>query len=266
MQLTPGTTINVTTTVTRQTLYDLVYNAIGATVQQSDLSSDVLPIMAQSSPPNNPPPGMFWFDQTDQLMKVFVDVIDDTGCSIWLSVGPDRFDVACLAGEPLPFGAALVFSGAGRTVQLPPDWPALSQNTSYTNMRFEHLKVVGFQNENNNADHTASTVASNSWFPMAVSGLVWAWNVMGDNTKLGFTGNMAWAGLPSSFSAWTGFSSYTAIRGGLVVTTHANYNAARNLAPLVRTLHQTCLRDPSTQWARVLFTVPVVARYAALQP
>jgi hypothetical protein len=266
MQLTPGTTITASTIVTRQTLYDLIYNAIGGTVQESDLSAGVLPIMAQSLPPGTTTPGMLWWDQTDQLMKVYTDTIDNTGCSIWLAIGPDRFDVATIAAEPIPFGAACVFAGNGRYIKLPPDWPALCKATEYTNMRFEHLKVVGFQNENNNLSHTGQTTGSGSWFPMAASGLVWAWNCLGTTAFLGFGGNMSWAGLPTSFSSWTGLSGYTAIRGGLVATPHNNYNGVRNLAPLVRTLHQSCLRIPSGHWARVLFTVPVLARTGNATP
>lgn len=266
MQLTPGTSIENSTTVTRQTLYDLVYNAIGGTVQASDLHTSVLTVAAQSSVPT-PYPGLLWYDQTDQLAKVYTDMIDGTGCSLWLSIGPDRFDVAVLATEPIPFGAAVQFTGTGRKVSLPPDWPLLCKNTNYTNMRFEHLKIVGFNNDNNNANHTISTAASGTWFAMGALGIVWAWHVLGDTNWTAGGGNHGWVGFPSSFSALTGPSGYTAIRGGMVPTNvTAVVGAGGQLAAIARGFHQTTLKGAQPQaWARVLFTVPCCGRWSTTQ-
>jgi len=146
MNLTPGVTIETTDIVSRQTIYDLVANAGGGTIQAADLAEEVVVITTQSEAPSDPKPGQCWWDQTEQLMKVFTDVIDNTACSVWLSVGPDRFDVAMLTTEPIPFGAAVMFTGDNRKVRLPDD-PTTYENTGASETRFEHCKVIGCQTE-----------------------------------------------------------------------------------------------------------------------
>lgn len=118
MNLTAGVTIEAGQTVTRQTIYDLVANAQGGTISSAELSSVVFDIVVGSSATNPTAPGLLWYDQTDLLLKGYIDVRDNTGCSVWVAMGPDRFDEIFLAGEHLPGGALcrLDPTGGGRSV------------------------------------------------------------------------------------------------------------------------------------------------------
>lgn len=215
MYLTPGVTIERTDTVSRQTIYDLVANAVGGTVQATDLSDEVKVVVSQSEAPTTVSPGLVWWDQTEQLMKVYTDMIDGTACSVWLSVGPDRFDVAMLATEPIPFGAAVQFTGENRKVELPPDTITL-ENTGPSETRFEHCKVVGFQNMTAFSTLTAQTAASGSWFPCAVQGLCWAWYpVYLPSNGRGSVGGTGMDSIISCISGLTSASGISDVRGGL---------------------------------------------------
>jgi hypothetical protein len=184
MQLTPGTTIERGDTVTRQTIYDLVNNAIGGTVQESDLAEYVLQAVPQSEPPT-PYPGRLWFDQTEQLMKVYTDVMDDTAVSVWLSLGPDRFDVALIAAEPIPYGAAIQLVGDGRWAKLPPD-PLSLEAMGKGFYEWEVARVIGFNN--NGTMLAAETVDSGAWFSCAVDGFVRTWHPVNKNGFSSFGG------------------------------------------------------------------------------
>lgn len=185
MQLTPGTTIERGDSVTRQTIYDLVNNAIGGTVQESDLSQGVLQMVTSSEAPSSPYPGKPWFDQTDQLFKVYTDILDGTAVSLWLSVGPDRFDTAMIAAEPIPYGAAVQLTGDGRYAKLPPDPISLDQmGKGY--YEWEVAKVVGFNN--NGTMLAAETVDSGSWFACAIDGFVRTWHPANKNDYASFGG------------------------------------------------------------------------------
>lgn len=217
MYLTPGVTIERTDTVSRQTIYDLVANAIGGTVGASDLTDEVVVVVSQSEAPAGTElkPGLVWWDQTEQLMKVYTDMIDGTGASVWLSVGPDRFDVAALATEPIPFGAAVMFAGENRKVKLPPD-PITLENTGPSETRFEHCKVIGFNNKTAFSTFTAQTADSGSWFPCAVQGICWAWYpVYLPSTGQGTIGGTGMDSIISSISGLTSQSGISDVRGGL---------------------------------------------------
>lgn len=216
MQLTPGVSIERGDVTTRQTLFDLVANATIGTVAESDLSAEYRSIQSQSDAPT-PSPGLVWYDQTDKLMKVFTDEIDNTGCSCWLAFGPDRFDVAVYASEPIPFGAAVQLTGDGRGVKLPPSPTALGE-MSYSLARWEVAHVIGFNNNGNSVD--APTAASGTWFSCAIEGFVWAWHPVNKDTGgsgwLSTTGNPGFDCLASGGSGLTSPSGATDFRGALV--------------------------------------------------
>lgn len=178
MQLTSGVTIGVNDPVTRQTLFDAWNLAAGSTIQESDLDGDILPAVTATDPPT-PAPGRLWFDKYDQLLKVYVDEIDGTGVSLWLAIGPDRFDIPVLAAEAVPFGAAVQFTGTGRKVQLPPDVTTLN-GMAVAALETEYAKIIGF----NNSSPTPSenTAASGAWFACAIEGFVHVWYPANKNT------------------------------------------------------------------------------------
>lgn len=182
--LTPGLTINPGEVVTRQTIYDILALAgLNGNVQASDLSADMITVTTQSLPPSNPPPGLVWFDQTEQLLKVWTDVLDGTGVSCWLACGPDAFDVALLAAEPIPYGAAVIPApNLGlRAVTTPTDpgsqasmvtaagWTALG--------RFYNLQFLGINQTTHPTlgPYNPYTVPSGTWFTGRIMGRAICW-------------------------------------------------------------------------------------------
>ena len=156
MNLTAGVTIEAGQTVTRQTIYDLVSNAQGGTIETSDLSAVVFDIIVGSTATNPSNPGLIWYDQTEMLLKGYVDVKDGTGCSVWVAMGPDRFDEIFLAGEHLPPGALCRIdpAGSGRTV----------------------ARVAGHgSGDGICVVCTNATVPAGTWFAGAIEGFVKAW-------------------------------------------------------------------------------------------
>lgn len=259
MQLTPGTSINRGDQVTRQTLYNIVALATGGTVQVSDLDSGTLSVVSQSLPPTTLTPGILWWDQTDQLMKVWTDVLDNTGVSCWLAIGPDRFDCAVCAGEHIPWGAAVQLMGRGRFVQLPPSPMQLFQS-GYSLSRWEAIKVMGFNN------HTWSgiscpTAASGTWFSCAVDGLVWSWHPA--NALFGATWQSSQGassdGLISGATGFTGDSNGTNVRGGLIGYTSGDVTI--NRGPYV-TRALTAGAKEYAPWLRQIFVGPKLMRDA----
>lgn len=179
--LTPGVTINSGEIVTRQTIYDLVALAgLGGNVSASDLSSDMITVTTQSLPPSNPAPGLMWFDQNEQLVKVWTDVLEGTGVSCWLACGPDAFDVALYATEPIPYGAAVVVApNLGiRAVGLPTSPGSMGAGTDFSLIgRYINLQFMAI---NQNAHPTLGpmnpyTTPSGTWFPGRVYGIANAW-------------------------------------------------------------------------------------------
>lgn len=221
MLLTPGVTINPGDSVTRQTIYNLLANATGGVVYASDVSADVIMIASQSEAPD-PSPGKLWWDQTDNLLKVYVDMLDGTTVSVWQAIGPDRFDVIMYATEPLPFGAAVQPSGTGkRHAQLPPD-PLTLFNMGWRTAMWEAWKVVGFNNNGPSALH--ETVQSGTWFACAVDGYVWYYapvnqHYSGQAKSAWGTGiNAQYDSLISGISTITSPTGISEVRGGLVWT------------------------------------------------
>lgn len=156
MRLTAGVTIEQTDTVTRQTLWDLWARATGGQVSTGDFASHVFPIVNGSTPTSGPSPGLIWYDQTDLVWKCFYDQVDNTGVSLWMAFGPDRFDDAFLASQPIPGGALCAFNpaGTGRMVILQD-----GRRTSTTVC----------------VNVTNTTIASGAWFTGAVEGFVKGW-------------------------------------------------------------------------------------------
>lgn len=262
MNLTIGTTINSGDTVTRQTIFNAVANAIGGTVQASDLDPSVLPIVAQTNVPTTPAPGQLWWDMGAQLMKVWVDTLDGTGVSIWSSIGPDRFDVAVLTAGHIPFGAALVLSASvtgatlsGRYVQVPPDPVTLRALAPTANQIWENWRVIGFNQGGSAADSDRSTAASGAWIAAAIEGICWSWHPVdwvGQSPRISSGGgSQTWDTLPSQMSGFTGPSGISNIAGALVPSAFSNINTAKSHSGIARSLVTTS--TPLTFWNKVIF-------------
>src|SRR5262245_12236792 len=214
-QLTPGVTINSGDIVTRQTIYDLVRLAGLGTVQQSDLNEGVLTVVSQTLPPT-PSPGMLWWNQYEQLMMVYTDMLDNTGVSCWLSIGPDRFDVALYAEEPIPYGAAVVPGRTGglRAVRLPPH-PREYVATGVTVSRFMSMQVIGL-NQQLGGTMTVATTASGTWFRCATLGLARGWAPVHRTFAEFGTDSGAWVAPISGWSGLSGASGISDVRGGIL--------------------------------------------------
>lgn len=109
-------TTDLTGDITRQDLVDMWSDSSIAAIQLADLSpsfQDVVVGSGFSDAPTSLPPGKLFYHKADQLMYVWTDALDvldngeNTGVSLFLALGPDRFDTACLAAEPIPAGAVV---------------------------------------------------------------------------------------------------------------------------------------------------------------
>lgn len=144
--------------ITNQDLDELMRTAGVSALSSADLSPHYMPILAASTATDPGQPGRIWFDQTEQLLKLFVDVVGDTACSVWCAMGPDRYDDVFLAAEPIPPYALLQFAAGleDRWVErhglewYPPRAVAVSVNSV--------------------------TTASGAWFPACVQGITKGWH------------------------------------------------------------------------------------------
>jgi len=222
MQLTPGQTIERGDIVTRQTIYDLVRLASIGSVAASDLDASVITILAQTLAPT-PQPGLVWYDQNEQLTKVWTDMLEGTTVSLWLSMGPDRFDSAMLATEPIPYGAAVVPAPGGiRTIALPRH-PTVINALGYTAGRFENFRVLGFNQNGGSSNLTNATTPSGAWCAVGTAGIMRAWAPLYHSTVnlLGLKKELM-CGLYSMWSGLTGASGMTDIRGGMLFEARAD--------------------------------------------
>jgi hypothetical protein len=218
MRLSPGVTIVIGDTVTATTLYDLVGSAYcSAITTMSDFdTTNLYEITTQSVAPTPKGPGDLWYDQTSQLMKLWVDVLDGTGVSLWMAIGPDRWDMPVYATEAIPYGAAVQLQGVGRSVCLPTT-PTGLEGMGAGYRQWELAKVVGF---NNGSPYVSpATAASGTWFACAMEGWVWAWYPArkGPTTFKSSAGvGTLWDSLIAWNSNTTFCSGTTDVRGGLM--------------------------------------------------
>ncbi len=156
MQLRAGVTIVPGDTVTSQTLYDLIAGATPASVAAADFDGGLLTVIVGSNATNPETPGAWWYDQTEMLLKGYADQVDETGVSLWLSLGPDRFDEAFLAAEALPPGALCRFAPTGEGRQV--------------------LRVTGHGAPDGICVvATNATIPTGTWFAGTIEGFVKAW-------------------------------------------------------------------------------------------
>jgi len=93
--------------ITRQELFNMWADAGLDPLTQDDFSDEIAPITIASDfsdAPTNPLPGQLLYHRIDNLVYCWHDEVDNTGVSLWLAIGPDRFDIACLADEAIPAG------------------------------------------------------------------------------------------------------------------------------------------------------------------
>lgn len=138
--------------INRETIANLIENAVISGVGVSDLAAGCMFITAQSDTPSATE-GMWWWDMFEQLMKVW-----DSTHSVWLAIGPDRRDIAVRnwSGGVLPKGGAVSF--------IPGE---------------SNLRVQAHSNATNSGicPHMVGTMtdttASGMWGGMSYQGIVW---------------------------------------------------------------------------------------------
>ena len=108
---------NLAGVVTRQNLYDLI--ATSSLAGSGAGESAGVNITAVSLAPAVPSNGnTWWWDMSNQLLKLPLNAIGNSACSLWLSIGPDSWEIPLLntTDQTLPKGCVMSFSedaGAG---------------------------------------------------------------------------------------------------------------------------------------------------------
>lgn len=97
-------------TITRTQLYNMWSTATVSSADQDDLADTFLEVLSSSSATDPVQDGRVWFDKTNQLLKLYVEVLNNTTVSLWLAMGPDTWEDAFLAEESIPPRALLEFS------------------------------------------------------------------------------------------------------------------------------------------------------------
>lgn len=154
--------ITFTEPVTRADLYTMWTTAALGTITPDDLAPGVQSVVNASTISEaaaDPNPGQIIYSQAERLLYVWTDEVDDTGCSLWLSFGPDRFETACLTEEPIA-GGMLVQATSDRKVKLlgVADDPALCIGANQSDLAGQG--AVG------------GTTASGSWCRVGTDGII----------------------------------------------------------------------------------------------
>lgn len=152
--------------ITRQTLFDMWSSAAFGSVGLADLDSGFSPIVAGSDfsdAPTSPGPGQLFWHRSENVMYCWHDEVDNTGVSLWLAIGPDKFEVAALASTPMPaaFPCAMVYDRWMEITNVP--LRCIGMNQSGIN----DPRTI-----NQGPDYGGETTASGSWFRMGVDGLL----------------------------------------------------------------------------------------------
>lgn len=90
--------------IDRQDLFDMWATAALDLLDEADFAEDVSFLKVGSclsDAPVAPAPGQLFWSLCEGLLYCWFDQVDSTGVSLWLSVGPDRFDVPALTGAPV---------------------------------------------------------------------------------------------------------------------------------------------------------------------
>ena len=150
--------------ITRQDLYNMWSTAALGSIAKVDLAPGVLDVeegTGLTDAPSDPEPGQIYWSELDQLLFAWHDEVDGTGVSLWLALGPDRFDVPALCAGPIAAGALVQLTGVGKTVSVlgANDNPVACIGANQAGV--PHGFAAG------------STAASGAWIPVAVDGIMY---------------------------------------------------------------------------------------------
>jgi len=193
--------ISFTEPVTRQDLFDMWGSAAFTGVTVDDFADGFLPIVVGSTfsdAPSSPTPGQLFWHQTENLMFCYHDEVADTGVSLWLAIGPDRFDTAMFTKTAVAAGEAVELVGPGRTVQaIVPDEESRTELPvlcGFNQSGIDHgpLLLAGqtpepLSNASGETFWMGETSPTDSWIAVGVDGLVWAGSSPGSHPSEGLS-------------------------------------------------------------------------------
>lgn len=197
---------------TRQDLFDMWATAAFSEITTEDFADGFNPIVISSSFsgfPTSPDPGQLVWHQEENVMYCYHDVIDDTGVSLWLAIGPDKFETAMLLKGPAAVGTGVELTGPGRTCQV------YDSTGTQTDKRHMAPVVVGFNQShinsqlrpdyddesvpgdwiyfNTSGDDSGATyfmgetAVSGEWIRVAIDGLMYMASAPGSAITLGLS-------------------------------------------------------------------------------
>lgn len=161
--------------VTRQELFDMWTTAQLSGITAADLANELSAINVGTDFSDAPEgtdlrPGTLFYHLADNLMFCWFDQIDDTGVSLWLAIGPDRFEVPCLAKEPIP---------AGAPVEIDYDkWCGLPTESHQVPLGYNQSGILNSIDVNvpvvrsGVTEFGGETTASGAWFRCAIDGIM----------------------------------------------------------------------------------------------
>lgn len=188
MKLTVQT--DLTGTITRQELADMWADASIPPIQDADLDPSFRSVFVGTNFSDvsvslpNPEPGKLFWHQQHGMMYVFTDELDvldggtdSTGVSLWLCIGPDSFETACLAAEPIPAGA-VVEPWYDRWVKIfQPDAGAFAGVTNAPTPL--GINQSGIPEDYEPQIQYGSTAASGTWIRVVIDGYGRIWTPVG---------------------------------------------------------------------------------------
>lgn len=169
-------TVSYNFPVTRQTLLDQWDGGLSG-VGLDDFADGFMPIVTGSTfsdAPTAPQPGQFFWHLSENVMYVYHDEVADTGVSLWLAIGPDKFETPFLTTEEIP---------AGYPIEITVDRKVQVDRTNQITNGFQAMpRLVGFNQSgintpvgvNDGPTYGGETAASGTWIRGGVDGIVYA--------------------------------------------------------------------------------------------
>jgi hypothetical protein len=178
--------------ITRQDLWNMWSTAAIGTVAKEDLAPGVLSVesgTAVTDAPSAPEPGQMYWSQLDQLLFAWHDEVDGTGVSLWLAMGPDRFDTPGFAVGPIAAGGLVKLTGADRSIDVlgPNDDPVSCIGANQAGV--PHSLGAG------------ATSESGAWIPVAIDGI--CYGLLTDSTASVGSYHYAGSGGESAIVSYT---------------------------------------------------------------
>jgi hypothetical protein len=162
------------TPLTRQDLFNAWSTAALGTIVEDELASGFQSIVVASSYSDAPTAGLeggqlMWVAE-DQTMYCYHDEVDDTGVSLWLAIGPDVFETACILAAPA-FPGSLVEPITDKWVQ-PVAYTGSSIDDGITNRMIGNVHSgVPYPLNTRSPD----TLASGTWVRVGIDGFIYGW-------------------------------------------------------------------------------------------